>query len=61
MKSREETVKFTLKPRAYNQLLALMSALPVQEREVLKRKIGKVSRNKRPVQRNVKNLKESHN
>lgn len=38
-----------------------MSALLAQEREVLKRKIGKMSRNKRPVERTVKNLKESYN
>lgn len=57
MKSREDKVKLTLKPRAQNQLLPLISTLLVQEREILKGKIGKVSRNKRPVERNVKTLK----
>lgn len=47
MNFKEETVKLTLKPTAQSQLLALMSTLLVQEKEVLKGEI--VSRDKRSV------------
>lgn len=58
MKSREETIKFTLNPRAQNQLLALISALLVQEREVLKEEMCQETKD---LQRSVENFKESHN